>query len=105
MNWPTLWPVPPLETVARALLDIVSGARESTQMKSRWPAKLRPSERPSRRRVAEIGIVGLGGGCSVMTHDYHFVVGVGIGVLVGALVAFAQRRSQTERITRSRDVG
>jgi hypothetical protein len=39
-----------------------------------------------------------------MTHDYRFVVGVGIGVLVGALGAFAQRCGQTERMTSSPDV-
>jgi len=60
------------------------------QMKYRRRTKLRPFERSFRTRPAAILFAGLGAGDAVLTHNYAFVVGAVIGVLVGVVSAAAE---------------
>jgi hypothetical protein len=73
-------------------------------MKYHRPGKLRPSERPFAMRRFAILIVVLGVGGDVVTHNYAFIVGGVVGVLIGVLAAFLQRR-RSPRTTSSADVG
>jgi hypothetical protein len=68
------------------------------------PGKLRGFKRPFAKRLVAILILGLGAAGDVVTHHYTFIVGGAIGIFIGVLGTFIQRR-RPSRTASSPDVG